>query len=379
MINNVSRRLIPLPMLPHLLSTITVEREPPVQAEPSLTEDYQGKIYTSTELGTPIPIGVTLNSNDGQSFELVNFINSGGMADVYKVKDKKGDVFAAKILQNWTTAIFCERFHREVTLMMEIKNYPGVIPFVSSGKYNNCQPFIIMEYADGGSLKDAMETGSMSIKDQLITIAEICKPLQKLHNHRNSNGEDDPIIHRDLKPSNILYKDKKTKISDFGIAAYKIDLGMHQSSDQKSSSITGTDEILGTPEYMSPEQADCFFVVKKYMTGTDLNTAKKGIDELRHRTFTPAADKYSIATMLYKILTGELPIELNKENRLEFLNGVVKTKPTPIKRKPLLSGLPPISANLANAIMILLSKDPLHRTIKLDRLEKEIRHYVALI
>ena len=324
--------------------------------------------------------GVVLHGDDGQCFELFEFIDSGGMANVYKArKDKSGEVFAAKILKDWTITMLCERFQRETALMAEVKNYPGVIPYVSSGKYNQCQPFIVMEYAEGGSLKDGMEKHSLSAKQQLTAIADICEPLQKLHSHKNIGQGEDPIIHRDLKPSNILFVRGKPKISDFGLAAYKIDLGIQQSSNEAPGSITKTRDILGTPEYMSPEQAGCFFIVEEYMVGTDLATAKEGIKELGRRRFTPAADRYSVAAMLYKILTGELPIQPEGEEQDDFLEKVVNMIPVHIKKKELLSGLLPLPEEFAKAIMVLLNKNPLERSIGLNRMEREIRGYVQRI
>ena len=360
---------------------------PVVKNDQPSTKDYTGVVYVNSNVSSvPIGKGVVLQCDDGRSFKLIDFINSGGMADVYKASDDKGQIVAAKVLKNWTITMLCERFHRETALMAEIKNYPGVISYISSGKYNSHQPFIVMEYADGGTLNDVMSKGSMSVKEQLIVIADLCKPLQKLHSHKNSRKEVEPIIHRDLKPSNILFVKGKPKISDFGLAAYKIDLGIQHSSEEKPCSITKTEDILGTPKYMSPEQAGCFFVVKKYMDETDLETAKEGISELARRRFTPAADRYSIAAMLYQILTGELPLEPQGESTADFLKRVVNVPPMAIqgtsnakKVKPLLQGLPPLPEQFANAIMKSLLKTPLDRTIGLDRMEKEIRRYAATL
>jgi serine/threonine protein kinase len=121
MIDNVSRRLIPQPGLP-----LTVIREEPLaQAEP-LTEEFTGPVHDG--VNAPIEIGITLNGDDGQSFKLIEFINSGGMANVYKARNNQGEIVAVKILKNWTVTMLRDRFEKETALMAELRSYRGVIP-----------------------------------------------------------------------------------------------------------------------------------------------------------------------------------------------------------------------------------------------------------
>ncbi|HZW88176.1 MAG TPA: serine/threonine-protein kinase, partial [Myxococcaceae bacterium] len=159
------------------------------------------------------------------------------------------------------------------------------------------RPYFVMEYVPGLSITDHCDTKQLSTPERLELLAEVCEGVQ--HAHQKA------VIHRDLKPSNILVMevDRKAqpKIIDFGIAkaiGYRL-------TDRTL--LTELGEVVGTPEYMSPEQADS--------TGEDVDT----------RT-----DVYSLGVVLYQLLTGELPFpskELRAKNSEELRRTLRETDP----------------------------------------------------
>ena len=130
--------------------------------------------------------------------------------------------------------------------------------------------YLLMEYVDGVNLRQALAEGSLPAHQALPLVVEICTALQYAH--------EEGVVHRDVKPENILLDRKgRVKIADFGLAKL---LGLTQSPD----GLTMSRQVMGTPNYMAPEQQ-----------ATPL--------EVDHR-----ADIYSLGVVFYELLTGELPL-----------------------------------------------------------------------
>ena len=201
-------------------------------------------------------------------YQIIEELGRGGMGRVYRVLDKElNEEIAMKLIRPEISAEkrTIERFKRELKLARKIshKNVGRMFELMESeGKR-----FITMEYVSGGDLKRFIRKSKQLTVDTAISIAlQICEGLSEAHNLG--------IVHRDLKPSNIMIEDNgDARIMDFGIAR-----------SIKGKDITGTGVMIGTPEYMSPEQVE-----------------GKEVDQ--------RADIYSLGVILYEMLTGRRPFE----------------------------------------------------------------------
>jgi len=213
--------------------------------------------------------------------EILEVIGHGGMGVVYKVRQKELDrVAALKILPPDIGAApaFAERFAREAKALARL-NHPGIVTIYDFGRTGGLFYFL-MEYVDGVSLGRLMRAGRMSPREALAIVPQLCDALQYAH--------DQGIVHRDIKPENILLdRQGRVKVADFGLAKL---LGAGNESalaggagPALSPSLTGAGKVVGTPQYMAPEQAE--------------HPA-----QVDHR-----ADIYALGVVFYQMLTGELP------------------------------------------------------------------------
>ena len=201
-------------------------------------------------------------------YELVEKIGEGGMAVVYKAKDRLLNRYVAvKILRPEYTrdAQFVDSFRRESQAAAGLES-PNIISIYDVGREGNIH-FIVMEYIDGMSLSDVIKVEApMDYKAAIAITKQIASALSVAHSHN--------IIHRDIKPHNIMMKsDGTAKLGDFGIAKAVSD-----------STLTETSKIIGSVHYFSPEQARGSYVDER-------------------------SDIYSLGIILYEMLTGKVPFD----------------------------------------------------------------------
>src|SRR5438552_1059171 len=174
--------------------------------------------------------------------EIIALIGKGGMGAVYKARKPQLDrLLALKILPPQAAAGpgFGERFNREARALARLA-HPNIVAVHDFGQVNGL-PFFIMEFVDGLNLRQLERAGKLSPREALQIVPQICDALQFAH--------DEGVVHRDIKPENILVDKKgRVKIADFGIA--KI-LGR-----EAELGLTETRGVLGTPQYMAPEQVE---------------------------------------------------------------------------------------------------------------------------
>ena len=201
-----------------------------------------------------------------ERYRLERKIGSGGMADVWLAEDTELDrQVAVKILHDRFAQDkeFVQRFQREAQSAAGLQ-HPNVVGIYDRGGFRDTY-FIAMEYVDGPSLKDLVK-GGMGTQDAINYTRQILNAARFAHRKG--------IVHRDLKPQNVLIDDEgRVRVADFGIARAG-----------ENSDITATGSVMGTAQYISPEQA-------------------------QGKETTPRSDIYSIGVILYEELAGRVPFE----------------------------------------------------------------------
>lgn len=201
--------------------------------------------------------------------EILDLIGHGGMGFVYKARQKNlGRIVALKILSAslMNDPTFAERFSREARAMA-MMNHPNIISIYDFGCREQSH-YLVMEYVDGLNLRQIVQGAELSPAETLQLIPQLCDALQYAH--------DRGVVHRDIKPENVLVSQEgAVKIADFGLAKL---------TDPNNFTLTQTKQVMGTPNYMAPEQRE----------------KPVSVD---HR-----ADIYSLGVVIYELLTGELPL-----------------------------------------------------------------------
>ncbi len=208
----------------------------------------------------------------GNRYELGAVLGRGGMAEVFMARDiRLGRAVAVKTLRADMArdATFQARFRREAQSAASL-NHPAIVAVYDTGEDyigGVSLPYIVMEYVDGSTLRDLLHSGRRLLPERAMEItASVLQALD--YSHRNG------IIHRDIKPANVmLTRQGAVKVMDFGIARAMGDQGM---------TMTQTSAVIGTAQYLSPEQA-------------------KG------ETVDARSDLYSTGCLLYELLTGRPP------------------------------------------------------------------------
>lgn len=260
-------------------------------------------------------------------FEIEHAAGSGGMGTVYRAIDRySGDTVALKLLHGGTGRPHeGERFTREARVLSELR-HPGIVTYVAHGQTPDGQRFLAMEWLDGHDLASRLNRGPLSLRDSLQLTIRVADALAVAHQRG--------IVHRDLKPANLFLPGgeiARVKLLDFGIAR-------RVAASQR---MTQTGAVLGTPEYMAPEQA-------------------RGSREL-----TAAADLFSLGCVLYECLTGQPPFVA--DHVAAVLMRILFDEPAPIE-----SLRPGIPAALVTLLGRLLAKDPQQRGLDAAVLRAEL-------
>src|ERR1035441_7887760 len=261
-----------------------------------------------------VPLTVEEVARHFPGLEILELLGRGGMGAVYKARQKQLDrLVALKILppRSGDDSAFAERFTREAKALARL-NHPGIVtlyefgvvkgragsPLPAGGEDGSqrrameCAPYpepplyyFLMEFVDGVNLRQLLAGSRIAPREALAIVPQICDALQYAH--------DQGIVHRDIKPDNILLDRRgRVKVADFGLAKIvegraasplpaETDAGAQGTA--RPTSLTEAGKVMGTPQYMSPEQVEA-------------------PGEVDHR-----ADIYALGVVLYQMLTGELP------------------------------------------------------------------------
>jgi serine/threonine-protein kinase len=243
-------------------------------------------------------------------YQILAKVGQGGMGTVYKAMHVHfNELRALKVISTElaSEAAFVRRFEQEAVMTRKLQ-HPNAVRVEDIDHAENGRPFIVMEYIEGRNLKDVIEQEApLAVRRACSIVKQVAAALDAAH----ALG----IVHRDIKPANLAlvrsdkvigHRGEQAKVFDFGIAKLKEDhFGGSNSHPITYLTLTGTD-LVGTPAYMSPEQA-------KGLKG----------DQLDGRS-----DLYSLGIVAYQLLTGDLP--LKADSTVEQLLAQINTPPRPM-------------------------------------------------
>jgi serine/threonine protein kinase len=283
-------------------------------------------------------VGRVLN----QKYRLIEDLAEGGMAVVYKAQHIfLEDLCAVKIIKRSLASKeeMLKRFQREARLTRQVaRRSPYVIAIYDFGVEEDIGFFYVMELLNGHPFADILQDpkNPPPLENTARLVCQICEALSVVH--------EEGLVHRDIKPDNIfLHRDANSneeivKLLDFGIA---------RPTDQKATMLTNYGRVMGTPEYMSPEQC----------RGPTPQQYERGESHLDGRS-----DIYSLGVLLYQCLTGDVPFAMPPDGGTmaihKVMAGHVMEKPVPPNEKrPDLR----IPKNISDVVVKSLAKDPKDR------------------
>jgi serine/threonine protein kinase len=271
-------------------------------------------------------MGPTVGEMIAGRYELEELVANGGMSRIYKAHDTALERHVAlKVLrpQFGDDEEYVARFRREARIVAQL-SHPHIVTVIDRGEADGHQ-FIVFEYVEGETLKDLVErTGPLPAHRAVELTLQVADGLAYAH----QNG----LVHRDVKPQNVLLtRAGVAKVTDFGIArSLDVEHGVTQ---------TGT--VLGTSNYLSPEQAS-------------------------GQQVTAATDVYSLGVVLYELLAGEVPFHGNNLVAVAMRH-LHETPPS------LLETRPDLPLRLVAAVEKALEKDPADRFDSMDAFAAELR------
>jgi len=264
-------------------------------------------------------------------YELINELARGGMGIVYRARHVAlNRVVALKTILTGRSSSpqMLGRFKREAASVARLK-HSNIVAVYDYGQHDD-QQFLTMEFVDGGAVSDQLRSGPMPPDRAARLMSQVADAIHYAHEHG--------VVHRDLKPANILLEtDGIPKVTDFGLARILDDI---------DTQLTASDQILGTPSFMAPEQA------------ASQNTL-----------IGPTTDVYGLGATLYCLLTGQPPF--TAPNFLETMKQVREREPTPPSR--IVEG---IDRELETICLKSLSKEIPHRYATALEMKADLDRYL---
>ena len=284
-------------------------------------------------------------------------IGIGGMGIVFTAvradKEFKQKVAIKILKQGLTTKYLIKRFENERQILANLQ-HPNIAKLFDGGKTIDGLPYLVMEYIEGTPITEYCSNNNLNIEEKLKLFTTVCSAVQYAHQNL--------IIHRDLKPGNILVTaEGRPKLLDFGVAKL-----LDESLVQENIKLTQTKMMHLTPEYASPEQ----------INGDNITTA---------------SDVYSLGVILYQLLTGEQPYQVNSnsplaiskiisEEKIVRPSEILKIKKTKEGTRQKLNisekSLSKLKGDLDNIVLKAMHKDVSQRYISVQELIDDINRYL---
>jgi serine/threonine protein kinase len=268
------------------------------------------------------------------SYEIVGRLGAGGMGEVYKARDTRlGRAVAIKALRSGADPELLRRLEREARAASAL-NHPNIVHIYDVGELAGRGPYVVMELVEGETLRQRLRRGPLPIPVALDLAAQLGDGLAKAHRAG--------IVHRDLKPENVMVTpDGVLKVLDFGLAkVLAAPLGGVEDGQTLSRHGTRAGLLLGTLEYMSPEQA-----------------SGRAVD---HRT-----DQFALGLIVHEMLSGRPTFR--RDTPAQVLAAVIEREAEPLAR--VRSDAPP---ELEALVARCLQKDPDRRFASTDALAAEL-------
>ncbi len=266
-------------------------------------------------------------------YKILRLIGRGGMGSVYRAQVVVscqvpiGQEIALKLLRE-TDDKERKRFAREAAYLQALR-HPGIVRVLDNGEYEG-QPYLVMQLVEGRHADDLLNSGKPADQNQMADLAiQALDALQAAHLHG--------ILHRDIKPGNIMISEGgQVKLVDFGLAQYM---------NAAESHLTATGAVVGTPAYMSPEQASG-----------------------RREDISRRSDVYSMGACLYELLTGRQPFEA--DNSVALLRCIIEDPLTP----PSLHR-PDLARDLETIVLKAMAKDWRDRYPTAEAMAADLRRF----
>lgn len=281
-----------------------------------------------------------LSSFSGKSigqYKIVNEIGRGGMGRVFLAIRSDGSYeqkVAIKLVKSGFDSEFIVRRLSAERRILARLNHPNIAQLYDGGLTEDGDHYFVMEYVEGKPIDEYSKENKLSLEEKLKLFCKVCSAIQFAHQQL--------IIHCDIKPSNVLVTlEGKVKLLDFGIARL---LDSEQILEGKELTIA-TRQIM-TPEYASPEQ----------VRGENLSTT---------------SDVYSLGILLYKLLSDNLPYQLNKSSIQDIANVICQTPATAISKFT-----SECKGDLENVLMMALNKEPQRRYVSVERFLADIENFL---
>ncbi len=236
------------------------------------------------------------------TYDTLELLGAGGMGIVYRamqVEPIRREVALKLIRHGMRTEHVIARFEMERQALARL-DHRNIAKVLDAGADESGHPFFVMELVSGRPITQYCHHGSLSPRERLALFLSVCRAVE----HAHQRG----ILHRDLKPSNILVAEEDgipvPKVIDFGVAR-----AIEQVGESETPALTEMGQLIGTPQYMSPEQAAG--------SASSLDTR---------------SDVYSLGVLLYEVLTGRLPYETSGASSAEAARMVAECEPTPLRQ-----------------------------------------------
>lgn len=282
--------------------------------------------------------GETVDHTDRHfgNYRIIREIGTGGMGSVFLAERDDGEFnmqVALKIVRATVAdRVTTERFRQERQILAKL-HHPNIAVLHDGGVNEKGEPFLAMEFVDGESLIDYCRNHNLSMREKLTLFVKVCSAVS--YAHRNL------VVHRDIKPANILVTSSgEPKLLDFGLAKIFVDGGEN----------TQTVLRAFTPAYASPEQ-------------------------IKGGTITTASDIYSLGVVLYELLTGVKPLNVDSGNYDEILRTITAVEPP----NPSQAGDHELSAlrgDLDNIALTALRKEPERRYVSAEAFSQDVEKYL---